>query len=319
METPHWFVRNRLKTRQLWLIVAIYDHKSINKAAEVLGMTQPASSKLLREIEEVLGVALFERLPRGMQATWYGETMVRHARMVLRGLNTAWDEIADWKSGRSGRVTVGSIMAPAISMVPRAIEAFYREDRMARVSVVVESSDVLFPRLAQGEIDIMIGRFVVDGDKTNYDYETLVDQEAICFVARRDHPWQKRRKLSWQTLSEAAWVVPPPGGRLRHRFDMLFREQDVSPPRRLVETVELQTLAALVQRTDMLAILPTEAARHCAGSNLRILPLQLSCTMDSFGIITRRGHLLSPTAAELLGFLRTAAQTHYGGMAVKST
>src|SRR5215207_11643266 len=68
----HWFIRARLKTRQLLLLVAIAEEGNIHRAAEVLHMTQPAASKLLKDLEDVLDVSLFDRLPRGMRATWYG-------------------------------------------------------------------------------------------------------------------------------------------------------------------------------------------------------------------------------------------------------
>ena len=89
----HWFIRARLKTRQLLLLMALEEEGNIHRAAQVLNMTQPAASKLLKELEDMLGVPLFDRLPRGMRATWYGETMIRHARMALASLSQAHDEI----------------------------------------------------------------------------------------------------------------------------------------------------------------------------------------------------------------------------------
>ena len=69
----HWFIRARLKTRQLLLLVALAEEGNIHRAAQVLSMTQPAASKLLKDLEDVLEVPLFERLPRGMRPTWYGD------------------------------------------------------------------------------------------------------------------------------------------------------------------------------------------------------------------------------------------------------
>jgi molybdenum-dependent DNA-binding transcriptional regulator ModE len=100
----HWFIRARLKTRQLLLLVALAEEGNIHRAAQVLNMTQPAASKLLKDLEDVLEVPLFERLPRGMRPTWYGETMIRHARMALASLNQAHDELTALKAGRFGHV-----------------------------------------------------------------------------------------------------------------------------------------------------------------------------------------------------------------------
>src|SRR5512138_2365842 len=106
---PPWFLRARIKTRQLMLLIAIGDEGNIHRAAEVLLVSQPAASKLLKDLEDALGVTLFERLPRGMRPTWYGEAMIRHARMALSSLNQAHDEVQALKAGRFGQVSVGVI------------------------------------------------------------------------------------------------------------------------------------------------------------------------------------------------------------------
>lgn len=103
----HWFIRARLKTRQLLLLVALAEEGNIHRAAQVLSMTQPAASKLLKDLEDVLEVSLFDRLPRGMRPTWYGETMIRHARMALASLNQAHVELAALKTGISARLASG--------------------------------------------------------------------------------------------------------------------------------------------------------------------------------------------------------------------
>ena len=116
-----WFLRARLKTRQLMLLIAIGDEGNIHRAAEILNMSQPAASKLLKDLEDVLGISLFERLPRGMRATWYGETMIRHARIALSSLSQAGSELEALKTGRFGEVSVGAITGPALSLLPQAV------------------------------------------------------------------------------------------------------------------------------------------------------------------------------------------------------
>ena len=120
MTTP-WFIRARLKTRQLMLLTAICDEGNIHRAAEVLNMSQPAASKLLKDLEDMLGVSLFERQPRGMRPNWYGETMIRHARIALSSLREAGQEVDALKAGLSGHVSLGAITGPALSLIPQAI------------------------------------------------------------------------------------------------------------------------------------------------------------------------------------------------------
>src|SRR6476620_7631328 len=136
----HWYIRARLKTRQLLLIVALAEEGNIHRAAQVLNMTQPAASKLLKDLEDVLEVSLFERLPRGMRPTWYGETMIRHARVALASLNQAHDELMGLKAGRFGQVAVGCITAPGLALLPPAVALVKREQPSLRVSMEIETS-----------------------------------------------------------------------------------------------------------------------------------------------------------------------------------
>src|SRR5689334_18792784 len=154
----HWFIRARLKTRQLLLLVALDEEGNIHRAAEVLKMTQPAASKLLKDIEDVLGVPLFDRLPRGMRATSYGEAMIRHARSALASLNQAHDEVQALKAGRYGQVAVGAITTPGIMLLPQAIARVKQAYPTLRVSLQVETSDVLMERLSEGKLDFIVSR-----------------------------------------------------------------------------------------------------------------------------------------------------------------
>src|SRR5581483_2760459 len=151
--------------------------------------------------------ALFERLPRGMRPTWYGEALIRHARMALSNLAQAGSELEALKTGRFGEVTVGAITGPALSLLPQAVAIVAREQPDLRVQLVVESSDVLLERLVQNKLDIMIGRLFETHDKTNLSYERLAD-EPVCAVVRPGHPMLAHPTLTLKEFREAPWIVP---------------------------------------------------------------------------------------------------------------
>src|SRR5262245_37891697 len=165
--TP-WFIRARLRTRHLQLLTAIGEEGNIHRAAEIMNMSQPAASRLLRDVEEIIGAELFDRLPRGVRANWYGETMIRHARIALASLNEASKDIDLLKSGLTGQVNVGAISGPAIGFVPRAVARVAREHPMIRVRLQVDSSDRLLEALQDGTIDVMVGRLLDGHDHSNY-------------------------------------------------------------------------------------------------------------------------------------------------------
>ena len=306
-----WFLRARLKTRQLMLLIAIGDEGNIHRAAEILNMSQPAASKLLKDLEDVLGISLFERLPRGMRPTWYGEALIRHARIALSSLRQAGSEIEALKTGRFGEVTVGAITGPALTLLPQAVSIVAREHPSLRVQLAVESSDVLLERLSQAKLDIMVGRLFERDDKTNLSYERLAD-EPVCAVVRAGHAMLSTAGLTLQQLSKAAWIVPPAGSVLRHRFELMFQEEGLPTPSQLIETASLLFVTKMLQQSDFVAVVPTDVARYYAGYGMiSMLPIQLSCTMDAFGIILRKDWLLSPAAKIVLKALQTAAISTY--------
>ena len=308
---PNWFLRARLKTRQLLLLIALDDHRNIHRASEALCMTQPAASKQLKDLEDMLDVRLFERLPRGMEPTLYGETMIRHARMALTSLSLAHEDIVALKNGLSGQVEVGVIMTPAMGLLPRAIARVKLDAPRLRIGVQMDTSKVLLDMLQRGTLDFMIGRILEEDSATGLHYEELT-VEQVCAVARVGHPLLAAEKLQLADLASQAWILPPPGSVLRHRLELMFRRAALEPPVNAVDTTALLLITALLQQTDSLHVMPVEVARYYASLKvLAILPIELPCTMDAFGIITREGHLLSPGARHLLHEVRTLAKDMY--------
>jgi DNA-binding transcriptional LysR family regulator len=308
---PNWFLRARLKTRQLLLLIALDEQRNIHRAADELHMTQPAASKQLKDLEDMLEVELFERMPRGMQPTIYGETMIRHARMALTSLSLAHEDIVALKAGLSGQVEVGVIMTPSMALLPRAISRIKENAPQLRIGVHVETSNILLERLRRGVLDFMVGRILEEEPDPDLVYEEL-SEEPVCAVARLGHPWLAAKDLRLEDIAGAAWILPPHGSVLRYRCDLMFRRAGLPPPANVVDTSALLLITSLLQQTDNLHIMPVDVAKYYESLNiLSILPIELPCKMDAFGIITRRSRLLSPGATVLLGAIRDAAKEIY--------
>lgn len=307
-----WFNRARLKLRQLQLLIALDEEGNIHRAAQSLHMTQPAASKLLKELETSLDVPLFDRLPRGMRATWYGETMIRHARMALNSLSQAHAEVEALRSGRYGQVSVGCISSPGMTLLPAAVARVKQLYPSLRVEVAIESSDVLMERLTQGKLDIVIGRLFERHPKADLRYEALVE-EPVSAITRPGHPLLKKARLALPDVAKAAWIVPPQGSVLRHRFELMFQEAGLDAPADLIETTAPTFITKMLQASDLLAVVATDMARHFADHGMvALLPLALPCKMDAFGLITRTDRLLSPAGQVMLREIKSAALTVYG-------
>ncbi|KVM75978.1 LysR family transcriptional regulator [Burkholderia ubonensis] len=312
-DSSPWEPRTRLKTRQLLLVVALADEGGIHRAAAALNMTQPAASKLLRELEETIGAVLFERLPRGMRPTLYGDALIRHARAALGSLDQAREELAALKAGRLGHVAVGAITSPGLRVVPPAVAAVKGTHAGIHVSVEIDTSNVLLERLAQDKLDVVLGRLSAEHDKLHLRYEPLTG-EPVAAVVRPGHPLLARAPLALGDVQRAAWVVPPAGSVLRHRFELMFQRASLAPPANVVETAALLFITRVLEQSDMIAVLADEVARYYAAHGIvAMLPLEMDCRMDDFGLITRTDRLYSPAATVMVDALRTVAREVYGG------
>jgi len=307
-------VRTRLKTRQLLLLAAMEEEGNVRRAADMLGMTQPAASRLLKELEDVLEVRLFDRTPHGMHPTLYGEVMIRHARMVLSNLSQAHDEIAALRAGLVGQVQLGAIAAAAATMVPLAIARVKASYPQLQIWLQVETSDVMLPLVAQGHLDIMVGRVLErQGQfKDAVRYEPIAE-EPLCVVVRPGHPLANSNGLTMADIVGEGWVLHPPGSVLRHRFDMVFSQIGLAAPDNVVNTNNMVAISGILLQSDMLAVMPEEVARQYEEfGTLKRLAVDLPCRMDAFGIITRQTRLLSPAATVVLRALHDAALEVYG-------
>lgn len=305
------FVRGHLKVRHLVLLVELGRSTSIAQAAQAAHMTQPGASKLIGELEHVLGVQLLERTPRGVVPTWFGQVLIRRAGIALAEMNAAHQEISELISGVRGKVAIGSVFTPITGLLPKAIKLLKSRFSKIHVSVDLNTSKVMVESLRNGQLDIVIGR-ILDADQApQFDFEPISD-EVHRLIVRANHPLANRTDLELEELAEQSWIVPPSGSILRDRLSSLFLSQGIDPPMETVETLSPPLVASLLMTTDMVAAMPEGLLQiHLDMGLLVVVPFDLGLWMDVYGIITRRGHRLSPAASAMLTALRETAVEYY--------
>ena len=310
-QTTGWSGVTRLKTRHLALLLHLYEQGSVLRAAEAAHMTQPAASKLLAEMESLLGVALFERHARGVEPTWYGQVLVRRARSALSEIGRAQDEIAALCSGRMGQASIGTVVNPGTTLVPQAVAAVKRDFPDILVRVEMDYSRPLVARLLDGQLDIVIGRILGPEGAADLEFEPLAD-EPHSVIVRAGHPLARQASVDHDNLAGDGWIMPPPGSLLRTRLDTVFLERGLAPPQDIVETASLPVMIHLLRHSDLLAALPAQpVAPYLETGQMRLLPIELGVRMEYFGIIRRRDQPLSPAAERVLEALRATARRLY--------
>ncbi len=297
----------RLKLRQLELLVQLVEHQSLARAASAMSLTQPATTKLLQETERALGVALFDRLPRGMRPTACGEIMTRHARTVLAALERARDEIAAYTDGASGTVAVGSVRGATASLLAPALAAIRAARPRVRINILVDAAEILIPRLREARLDIVLGNVPVSMGGTDLAFEPLLD-EPLCVVAGPTHPLLRKKRLRWKDVAGAEWILYPQEAALRPLFEELLSGAKASEGPSAIETASVIATTMLLERTDMLAIMPRDVAEHYARRRIvRVLPLRMPVSLGLIGVVRQTDRELSPAALAFVAEVRRIA------------
>jgi DNA-binding transcriptional LysR family regulator len=306
-----WFNASRLKTRHLMLLLHLHEQRSVLRAAEAANMTQPAASKLLAEMESMLGVPLFERHARGVDPTWYGQVVIRRARSALAEIGRAHDEIEALRNGRMGQASIGTVVNPGTNLVPQAIAAVKRDFPDIVIRVEMDYSRPLVAKLLDGQLDIVIGRIMGPEGASELEFEPLAD-EPHSAVVRSGHPLTLQKTLTHADLAEYGWILPPEASVLRSRLDAMFLEHGLQLPQNIIETAALPVITNLLRDSDLLTALPVDSVVPYVQSNqLAVLPIELGVRMEFFGIVRRRDQLLSPAAERVLEALRATARRLY--------
>jgi len=303
----HRRIMSRLKLRHLRLIDAIVEARSLSAAAARLNITQPAASKGLREIEDILGVPLFVRGARGLTLTRLGRSLLAHSQTIQSEIRHITEEIEAAEAGSSGSVTVGSMLVSLPLLLPAALRLLRERGVGVPVRVVEAARDVLLQDLRSGALDLMVGRLTPVDSRERLAQEVLL-HEPIVVVAGNRHPLTRRAAVGYADLAQARWILPPPDSVVHGPVLQLFAQHGLSHPDAVVETTSFLMVQALLMEHDVVAALPLSVARRGLDSgDLAMLPVRFPHEPLAVGVITVSDRKLSPAAAQLMFCLREAA------------
>ena len=299
----------KLRMKQLQLLIALDDQKSLHKAAGLMSMTQSAASKALQELESMFGAPLFERSKSGMIPNQLGHCVIRHARLVTTDLTALCQDVAEIRSGRGGRLAVGAIMGAIAQCVIPALNRLHAGYPKLSIEVVEDTSAHLLAQLDDGRLDLVIGRAAVAADPSKYQYRPLADEPLSVVVGYGHPPWQKR-ELRLADLADHRWVMYPSHMPLHA---LLEREMDLAglamPDNRISTASTFVTVALLQSSSEFVSLLPTAIAEMFIRQKmLRRVPVKLKSPSQTFGVVTRKGGVLSAPAERFVELLRQHTQ-----------
>jgi len=303
--TPTAQLLNRLRMRQVALLLAIGQHRTLRAAAAQLGLTQPAATKMLQELESAMGHALFDRVGRGLQLTAAGHCVLAYFEGLQGHFDALTRELGELEQGSAGKLCIGSIMAASPAVLTQALIRLKALYPLLTIEITVDTSDRLSDALRRGDLDLVIGR-VPDTNAGAFSFSPIAE-EALSIVASPQHPLAGQARVAWAELLAYPWILQPHGSPMREVMEHEFKNQRSPLPRGLIETASILTTTNLIGNSHMLAVMPTEVAeRYEAHGLLACLRYTVRQRLSVYGTIAARDRPAGPAATQLMQFLGSA-------------
>ncbi len=231
--------------RQLRIFEAAADAGSFSRAGDLLGMTQSAVSQQLRQLQDELGVRLFDTTTRPAQLTASGQELLRHARSILAQVGVAIDALGSVAGQVHGQLHLG-VISPAYYFAPRLLAAFSERSPEVNLKLTVGRRDDLLLQLAEHRIDLLFAGY--PPAHAEVDAEPFA-RHPHCLVASANHPLAAQRGLQWSDLRRHPFVFREPGSSTRQFLEHLLHVQGLQVARSIVlqnnETVKQAVVAGM--------------------------------------------------------------------------
>ncbi|OAJ57106.1 LysR family transcriptional regulator [Paraburkholderia ginsengiterrae] len=292
-----------METRDLDYLLAVEEHGGIGKAAEALGMSQPALTKAIQRVEAQTGLALFQRTANGVTPTQAGSLFLARARRIALEYEDALKEMHAIRSGEQGVLSLGYSPTVPAALVLGACRQLLKERPAARLRLRRRLARDLVDLLVAGELDLI----VAPEPKADADGLSFVElfRDNLSVLADESHPLHLKRNLRLADLADQEWLLPGPTIPVRQQVDAAFARLGLDVPRLRVETDFGSTsLLHLLRGTAMLCVAGTESFDALEG--LRALNVDTS-ELDlrrHIGVVFRKDAYLSPLAQRAIALLQ---------------
>lgn len=279
---------NWLRFRHLVLIDTLARTQNMHATAQEMNISQPAVSKMLREIEHQLGFDVFQRLPRSMTLTDLGNHVARFAQIALNDTQQFVGQINHLRQGGHGFLKIGTIYAATAVAIPAAIVEVKKSWPLLTIEVLEGTSANMLTMLEHKNLDLVVARFTLDRHRELFDFQSLAP-EPLCLVTGSHHPLAGASETPLSELGSWPWVVYPTGTPMRARLERAFVEAGMQTPENTVETVSLQTTLQLLQTAPVISMLAESMVEpEVQAGRLIRLALPFPLVLADYGIITRR-------------------------------
>ncbi|MCW5222154.1 LysR family transcriptional regulator [Verminephrobacter aporrectodeae] len=287
--------------RQLRLFEAVASHLSYSRAAEHMGLTQPAVSMQLRQLEADLGLQLLVKIGKRIRLSQAGEEMLSQTRRILNQVHIAEEAVAAFRvtEGGGGLLHLG-VVSTAHYFAPTLLMAFARQWPGVKFKLTVERREKILSLLQEHQIDVSIAGY--PPSDADVEAETFA-QNPHCIVAAAEHPLAKQRGIPWDALRDEPFIFREPGSTTRKFFEYLLQARALQV-RVSMELSGNESIKQAVMAGMGISFLSAHTFQiELEAGRLAVLDLQDMPKMLDWCLLHRRESTLSGAAGAFRSFV----------------
>jgi DNA-binding transcriptional LysR family regulator len=300
----------RVRLRDLHILSTVVDLGGMAKAAKRLGLSQPAVSEAITNLEAAVGARLLDRGSRGTEPTIYSRGLLKRWRVVFDELRQGIQDIEFLSDPTVGEVRVGCPEGLMAGFTPAVIERLSRQHpKILAHLVLAETATLELRQLRERKIDLVIGRIagaVVDDE---LDVEILIEEQYVV-VAGAGNPWARRRNVTLPQLMNEAWIHWSTDTDIGALIADAFKSQGADIPPSNVTTFSIYVRERLLASGRYLTVLPNSTLQFLIkGRQLKVLPIKLDTRPRYLAIITLKNRTMSPAVNLFIEHARAVAKS----------
>ncbi|AEQ51210.1 pca operon transcription factor PcaQ [Pelagibacterium halotolerans] len=298
----------RIRFRHLRTLIEVSRQGSIVKAADVLGVTQPAVTKTIRELEDIVGKKLFDREGRGVRITRYGEVFLKHAGASVAAIQLGIDSLA--RTDAAPPLKIGALPTVASRIIPLALTKFLAERTGSSIKIVTGETKPLVDQLRNADLDIVIGRLSPANQMMGLRFEYLYSEQ-VRFVVRTNHPLIQADRFTFTAIRDYPILMPPEGSVIRPYVDDFLLAHGMAELPHAIESVSASFGKAFTEESDAVWVISDGVvSKAVEAGRFSLLPVDTSDTMGPVGLTCRGPAPTSPSVEIFIKILHSVVQDY---------
>ena len=305
-------IGRRLRLRDLHVFHTVVQHHSMAKAAVVLGVSQPAVSEAIADLEHALGVRLLDRSPQGIEPTQYGDALLKRSIAVFDELKQSVRDIEHLADPTRGEIRIASPLAIAFTVIPHVLERFVEQyprvvlhfDEVASASATRDFRD-----LRDRKYDLILGRGLPhqaeEPSSDDLNIELLFDDQLAIAAGPKSRWATRRRKIDLAELVDEPWIMQGPHTWNYGILAEACRARGLAMPKASLVTLSMSVITHFLADREFITAMPRSVAYYKA---LKVLPVDLPIRPWPVNIVTLKNRTLSPVVERFIACAREATR-----------